>query len=129
MAQADVLRALAGCGEEDLRGRGVRVLLEEVVLDLEHVVEAELVRQFHLVEGVFQELVLLIRVPLLLVARPGQLVLVEETEFHGRTLAFLKGRLSVCVRVRAHYRTGAAARQRDKRILPARLRVKLVRDA
>ena len=56
--EADVLRALAGGGEEDLRCGGVRVFLEEVVLDLEHVVEAEAVSELDLVEGVLQKLVL-----------------------------------------------------------------------
>ena len=41
VAQADVLGALAGGGEEDLRRRGVRVFLQEVVLDLPGVVVAE----------------------------------------------------------------------------------------
>ena len=47
--QADLLRALAGCRQEHLRSRGVRVLLEEVVLDLPGVVVAELVGQLDLV--------------------------------------------------------------------------------
>ena len=51
-AQADALRPLAGRGEEDLGGRGVRVLLEEVVLDLPDVVEAEAVGELDLVERV-----------------------------------------------------------------------------
>ena len=32
----------------------MRVLLEEVVLDLEHVVEPELVRQLYLLEGILE---------------------------------------------------------------------------
>ena len=49
VAEADPRRALAGRGEEDLGGRTVAVLLEEVVFDLPHVVEAEPVGQLHLV--------------------------------------------------------------------------------
>src|SRR5207247_8814488 len=50
--EADVLRPLAGGGEEDFRSRGMRVLLEEVVLDLEDVVEAELVGRLDLVQSI-----------------------------------------------------------------------------
>jgi hypothetical protein len=54
VAQADVLRALAGRTEEDLRGRAVRVLLEEVVLDFPRVVVAKAVGQLDLVEAVLK---------------------------------------------------------------------------
>ena len=77
VAEPDAARALAGGGEEHL-GRGrVAVLLEEVVLDLPHVVEAEAVGQLHLVERVLEELVLVVGVP-----GAGELVLVEEAEAH-----------------------------------------------
>ena len=77
VAEPDAARALAGRGEEHLGGRGVAVLLEEVVLDLPHVVEADAVGQLHLVERVLEELVLV-------VGGPGsrELVLVEESEVH-----------------------------------------------
>ena len=58
--------------------RRVRVLLEEVVLDLPHGVEAELVGQLDLVEGVLDELPLGVLGP-----GPRQLVLVEDAELHG----------------------------------------------
>ena len=53
------------------------VLLEEVVLDLPHVVEAEGVGQRDLVEGVVEEAVLGVFVP-----RATDLVLVEDAELH-----------------------------------------------
>ncbi len=78
VAEADVLRALAGRGEEHLRRRGVAVLLQEVVLHLPRVVEPEPVGQLDLVEGVVEQLVLVVGPPGL-----GQLQLVEDTELHG----------------------------------------------
>ena len=56
VAEADALRALRRGGQEDLGRRGVRVLLEEVVLDLPGVVDAEPVGQLDLVERVLEEL-------------------------------------------------------------------------
>ena len=52
VAEPNVLRALARGGEEDLRGRRVRILLEEVVFDLPRVVEAQFVGEFDLIERV-----------------------------------------------------------------------------
>ncbi len=77
VAETDVLRALAGRGEEDLGRRRVRVLLEEVVLDLPHVLDAEAVGQLDLVERVLDQ-----RRSLSLVPRSRQLVLVEDAELH-----------------------------------------------
>jgi hypothetical protein len=57
--------------------RGVGVLLEKVVLHFPGVVEPEPVRELTLSERVLQELVLGIVRP-----RPGQLVLVEDSELH-----------------------------------------------
>ena len=51
-AEADALRALRGGAEEDARGARVRVLLEEVVLDLPHGVEADAVGELDLLERV-----------------------------------------------------------------------------
>ena len=73
-----LLRALAGGGEEDLGRARVRVLLQEVVLDLPDVVDAEPVGQLDLLERVGQQR--------LLVAsrqRARELVLVEEAEPHA----------------------------------------------
>jgi hypothetical protein len=50
VAEPDVLRALAGGAEEDLRRGGMRILLEEVVLHLPGIVEAQAVGQLDLVE-------------------------------------------------------------------------------
>jgi hypothetical protein len=77
VAQANALGALAGGAEKNLGRRGVRVLLEEVVLDFPGVVVAEFVGELDLGERVLQELVLALGPP-----RPGQLVLVEDSEFH-----------------------------------------------
>ena len=75
--QPDALRALAAGGEEDLGRGGVRVLLEEVVLDLPRVVDAEAVGQLDLVERLLEE-------PVLVAVVPGarDLVLVEDAELH-----------------------------------------------
>ena len=40
-------------------------------------------RQLDLIEGVLEEFMLLVRVPLIFAVRLGQLVLVKEAEFHG----------------------------------------------
>ena len=56
VTEADVLRALARRGEEHLGRRRVRVLLEEVVLDLPRVVVAEPVGELDLVERVLEQL-------------------------------------------------------------------------
>ena len=77
--EADSRGALTGGGEEDLGGRGVAVLLEEVVLDLPDVVEAEAVGQLDLLEGVLEQAVLVAVLP-----GPGDLVLVEDAELHRR---------------------------------------------
>ncbi len=64
--------------EEDLGRARVRVLLEEVVLDLPAVLDAEPVGELALLEGVAEQLVLGLGTP-----RPRQLVLVEDAELHG----------------------------------------------
>ena len=58
MAKAAPRGSLAGRGQEHFRGRGVAVLLEEVVFDLPHVLEAQPVGQLDLFEGVLEEFVL-----------------------------------------------------------------------
>ena len=79
-------RPLGGGGEEHLGGRGVRVLLEEVVLDLPHVVEPEPVGELDLLERVEQELRLAAVGP-----RPGELVLVEDPEPHAGRISWGAG--------------------------------------
>ena len=61
--EADPLRALGRGGQEHLGGRGVRVLLEEVVLDLPGVVDAEPVGQLDLRERVLEQALLAAVVP------------------------------------------------------------------
>src|SRR5262249_26956268 len=79
VAQADALRALAAGGEEDLGRRRVRVLLEEVVLDLPGVVEPEAIGELDLVERLADETRLAVLVP-----GSRELVLVEDAELHAR---------------------------------------------
>ena len=78
MAEPDVLRALAAGGQEDLGRGGVAVLLEEVVLDLPDVRDAQAVGQLHLLQRVLDEAVLAAGLP-----RPPHLVLVEDPELHS----------------------------------------------
>ncbi len=77
--EADVLRPLRGRRQEHLRRARVRVLLEEVVLDLPDVVEPEPVGQLDLVERVVQQLLERAVGP-----RPRHLELVEQSEAHRR---------------------------------------------
>src|SRR3981189_2650298 len=71
--QPNVLGALAHCSEEDLRRRGVAVLLQEVVLGQPHRREACLVGGLHLVEAILEQLVLVVVTP-----RPRQRKFVEQ---------------------------------------------------
>src|ERR1700759_1673170 len=89
VTEANALGALAGGAEEDFGRGGVRVLLEEVMLDLPGVVVAELVGELDLGKRVLQELVLALRAP-----RARKLMLVKDTELHG-SLAFAEGRHAI----------------------------------
>src|SRR5439155_3568166 len=77
-AETHLLGALRHRGQEDLRGARVAVLLEEVVLDLPAVLDAELVGELALLQRVLQQRVLGVLVP-----RTRELVLVEQAELHG----------------------------------------------
>ena len=55
MAEPDALRALRTGGEEDLRRGGVRVFLQEVVLDLPDVVDAEPVAELDLRQRILDD--------------------------------------------------------------------------
>ena len=79
MAQANAPGPLGGGGEEDLGRGGVRVLLEEMVLDFPGVVDAEPIGQLDLRQGVLEELLLAALDP-----RARQLMLVEDSELHRR---------------------------------------------
>src|SRR5262249_41268862 len=80
VAEPDTTRALGRGAEEDLGGRAVRVLLEEVVLDQPGVVVAQPVRQLDLLQRVLEELILAPLVP-----RTRKLVLIKDTEFHAHS--------------------------------------------
>ena len=64
----------------------MRVLLEEVVLDLPHGVEADAVGELDLVERVAHEPLLAVVAP-----RPRDLVLVEDPEAHGAGAYWWRG--------------------------------------
>src|SRR5262249_25579854 len=100
VAEADALGARGARGQEDLGRRGVRVLLEEVVLDLPGEVDPEPVGQLHLRERLADKPRLAVLLP-----GPGELVLVEDAELHGRG--------SSCWRP---YRARATAVKRRRRI-------------
>ena len=82
MAEPDVLAALTRRREEDLGRRGVAVLLEEVVLDLPDVVDAQAISQLDLRQRILEQ-------AMLGAFRPGprQLVFVQKSEAHGSLLS------------------------------------------
>ena len=79
VAEADVARSLRCRREEHLGRAGVGVLLEEMMLDLPHAVDAEPIRELDLIERVLHQSQLGTVVP-----RTRQLELVEDPEPHGR---------------------------------------------
>ena len=81
VAEAQVLRALRHRGEEHLGCAGVRVLLEEVVLDLPDASRCRAIGELALLERVLEQLVLGLFAP-----GSGQLMLVEEAEPHPARL-------------------------------------------
>ena len=81
VGESDLLRPLAGGGEEDFRGGGMGILLQEMVLDLPGVVVSELVRELDLGERVLEQIVFSVRGP-----GSGKLMLVEDSELHGGLL-------------------------------------------
>ena len=100
VTEADALRALRRGGEEHLGRAGVAVLLEEVVLDLPHVVDAQPIGELALLERVLDQRVLGVFLP-----RPRELVLVEDPELHaGRPRRARAAR--VAVRARRRRRSG-----------------------
>jgi hypothetical protein len=82
VAQPDPRRAGGRRGEEHLRRGRVRVLVEEVVLDLPRIIEAEPIGELDLIEGIAQETELVVVAP-----RLGKLVLVEDAELHDSSSA------------------------------------------
>ena len=79
VAEANALRARGGGGEEHFRRGGMRVFVEEVMLDLPGVVVAEPVGELDLGERLVEQAALVARSP-----RLGELHFVEDAEFHGR---------------------------------------------
>jgi hypothetical protein len=78
VAEADAAGALRTSRQEHLGRRGVGILLQEVVLNLPDVVNAEPIREFHLRNRILNQSALGILIPGL-----WQLVLIEQPEFHG----------------------------------------------
>jgi hypothetical protein len=78
VAEANALCPLRARGEKHFGRRRVRVLFEEVVLDLPGVVDAQPVGELHLIERLLVQAELAPLVP-----RPRQLVLVENPELHA----------------------------------------------
>src|SRR6185436_20382888 len=78
VTQANALRALGRGGQEHFGRRGVRILLEKVVLDLPRVVDAEAVGQLDLAQCILEQLKLRALAP-----GPRQLMLVEDPELHA----------------------------------------------
>ena len=107
--EPDARRALRARGEEHLRRARVRVLLEEVVLDLPHVVDAEAVGELDLLEGLDDHLPLRVRGP-----RPRELELVEQPELHGSRWARPGSRRSTTHRA-CRDRTGTPSSRRPGR--------------
>ena len=77
VTEPDALGARGGGGEEYLRGRAVRVFLEEMVLDRPGVIDAELIGELDLRQRVVHQPPLVVGPP-----RLGQLQLVEHAELH-----------------------------------------------
>ena len=84
VAKPDVLGPLRRRTEEHFGCRRVRVLFQEMMLDLPGVVVAKPVGQLHLVERILIELAFIVRPP-----GARQLQLVEDAEFHGTSLDLL----------------------------------------
>ena len=78
MAQADLLRALAGSGKEHLGLRGVGVFFQKMVLHFPGIMVAKLICQFDLGQGVLIQLVFGVRFP-----GPRALQFIKNAEFHG----------------------------------------------
>ena len=81
MPEPDLAGALRTRRKKQLGRRRMRVLLQEVVLHLPEIFEAERISQLNLLKSVAQQLGLTALIP-----RSRQLVLVEDSEFHIRRL-------------------------------------------
>src|SRR6202521_4215462 len=84
MPEPHVLCTRSARREKYFRGGGVCVLLEEVMLSRPDVVEPDAVGEFHLLERIFQQLMLGLRGPW-----TRQLMLIKSTYLHPQSLAFL----------------------------------------
>ena len=77
LAQPDVLRPLRTGGEKHLGGGRVGILLQEVMLHFPREIDAEPIRELHLVQRFVEELLFGALAP-----GPRQLMFVEDPEFH-----------------------------------------------
>ena len=78
VAEADPPGVARAGRQEHFRRGGVRILLQEVVLVLPHIVEAQPVGEFHLLQGLVEQVVVRLLFP-----ASRQLVFVKQSEFHG----------------------------------------------
>ncbi len=76
-AEPNLPGALTGRGQENFGRRRMRVLLEKVVLHFPHVVDAEPVREFDLIESILEELQLRALLPW-----TRQLMLIKGSQLH-----------------------------------------------
>src|SRR5215813_15543878 len=90
VAEPDAFGALRAGREEHLGRRGMRILLEKVMLDLPDVIDADPVGELHLFQRYLVEPPLGVIVP---VGAPGarQLVLVEDTRWLPGNEQLLRG--------------------------------------
>jgi hypothetical protein len=82
VAEADTLRALRDRRQKDLRGGRGAVFLQEMVLGLPDVIEAELIRELGLLQRLLPHAQLVALVPLLPLERPGNVELELHAELH-----------------------------------------------
>ncbi len=78
VSEPDILRPLRARREKYFRRRGMRIFLEEVMLDFPGVVDAEFVGELDLIERILEQLQLIALFP-----GTRQLMLIEDAELHG----------------------------------------------
>src|SRR5258708_21645773 len=110
VTEPNLLRPLTRRGQEDLRRRRMRILLEEVMLDFPHMIDAELVRELNLIERVLEQLQLRALFPM-----PRQLMLIKSSQLHFFSTYFFQYQffsvsIRGCFRLSLHLPQTACAR-------------------
>src|ERR1700759_1307277 len=103
MTQPDVLRPLACGAGKHLGGRGVRVLLKEMMLHHPGIVVAKLIGELELLERLLQQVVFAGRRPW-----PRQLMLIEHAKLHAQCSFRQIGTVSESYSYSQSYRTPIA---------------------